>query len=54
MAILCPSKEPSPIAIKAREAGFKGLILPNKMPKKWLVNNLEVLGVENIQEVIGF
>lgn len=52
---IMPIKGALPIAIKAREAGFKGLILPKQNAKEAaVVNNLEVLGVENIQEVIGF
>ncbi len=44
-----------PIAIKAREEGFKGLILPKQNVKEAaIVNDLEVYGVENIVEVIDF
>jgi len=44
-----------PIAVKAREAGFKGIILPKQNAREAaIVNNLEVLGVENILEVINF
>ena len=44
-----------PIAIKAREMGFKGFILPkDNCREAAVVNNLEVYGVENIQEVIRF
>ena len=44
-----------PIAIKAKEEGFKGLILPKQNAKEAaVVNNLDVLGVENIKEVIEF
>ena len=44
-----------PIAVKAREAGFKGIILPKQNAREAaIVNNLEVLGVENIVEVINF
>ena len=50
-----PIKGALPIAIKAREAGFKGLILPKENAKEAaVVNNLEVYGVENIKEVIRF
>lgn len=52
---IMPIKGVLPIAIKAREAGFKGFILPKQNAKEAaVVNNLEVLGVENIKEVIGF
>lgn len=44
-----------PIAIKAREAGFKGLILPSENAREAaVVNNLDVLGVSNINEVVNF
>ncbi len=44
-----------PIAIKAREEGFKGFILPKQNAKEAaVVNNLEVFGVENIKQVINF
>ncbi|MFT4070770.1 MAG: YifB family Mg chelatase-like AAA ATPase [Dysgonamonadaceae bacterium] len=44
-----------PIAILAREKGFKGLILPEKNAKEAaVVNNLEVYGVKNIREVVDF
>ena len=44
-----------PIAIKAREDGFKGLIVPQANVKEAaVVNNLDVYGVGNIREVIEF
>lgn len=44
-----------PIAIKAREEGFKGLILPKENAlEAAVVDTLEVYGVENIKEVIDF
>lgn len=52
---LQPIKGVLPIAIKAREEGFKGIILPKQNTKEAaIVNNLEVYGVENIKEVIDF
>ena len=52
---LQPIKGALPIAVKAREAGFKGIILPKQNTREAaIVNNLEVLGVENIVEVINF
>ena len=52
---LQPIKGALPIAVKAREAGFKGIILPKQNAREAaIVNNLEVLGVENIVEVINF
>lgn len=52
---ILPIKGALPIAIKARELGFKGLILPKTNAKEaGVVNNLDVLGVENITEVVNF
>lgn len=50
-----PIKGSLPIAIKAREEGFKGLIVPQSNAREAaVVNNLEVFGVENIRQVIDF
>ncbi|HYD21107.1 MAG TPA: YifB family Mg chelatase-like AAA ATPase, partial [Flavipsychrobacter sp.] len=44
-----------PIAIQARAEKYKGLILPKENAREaGLVNNLDVYGVSNIQEVIDF
>ena len=44
-----------PIAIKAREEGFEGLIVPQQNAREAaVVNNLNVYGVTNIREVIEF
>ncbi len=52
---LQPIKGALPIAIKAHEEGFKGFILPKENAKEAaIVEGLEVYGVENISEVIGF
>lgn len=52
---LQPIKGVLPIAIKAREEGYKGFILPKQNAKEAaIVNDLEVYGVENIKEVIEF
>ena len=52
---LQPIKGALPIAIKAREEGFKGIILPKKNAREAaIVSELEVLGAENILEVIRF
>jgi magnesium chelatase family protein len=52
---LQPIKGVLPIAIKAREEGFKGFILPKQNAREAaVVNNLDVFGVENITEVIEF
>ena len=50
-----PIKGALPIAIKAREEGFKGFILPNDNAREAaIVDNLEVYGIDNIKEVIDF
>ncbi len=50
-----PMKGALPIAIQARQEGFKGLILPKVNAREAaVVNNLDVLGVENIKQVIDF
>ncbi len=52
---LNPIKGALPIAIKAREEGFKGLILPQQNAREAaVVNNLDVYGVTNIKDVILF
>ncbi|MDT0553566.1 YifB family Mg chelatase-like AAA ATPase [Urechidicola vernalis] len=52
---LQPIKGALPIAIKAREEGFKGFILPKQNVKEAaIVNGLDVYGVDNIQEVIDY
>ena len=44
-----------PIAIQARKEGFKGFILPRENAREAaVVDDLEIYGVENIQEVIDF
>ncbi|HRG52342.1 MAG TPA: magnesium chelatase domain-containing protein, partial [Bacteroidia bacterium] len=44
-----------PIAIKAKEEKFKGIILPKQnAPEAAIVSGLEVYGVETIAEVIDF
>ena len=51
---LQPIRGALPIAIKAREEGYKYLILPKENAKEAaIVDDLEVLGVENILEVIN-
>ncbi len=52
---LRPIKGVLPIAIKAQEEGFKGIILPFANAREAaVVNGLEVYGVENIKQVIDF
>ncbi len=52
---ILPIKGALPIAIMAKENGFKGFILPTENAKEAaVVEGLEVYGVENIRQVIGF
>ena len=52
---LQPIKGALPIAIKAREEGYKGFILPNQNVKEAaIVDGLEVYGVDNIKQVINY
>jgi len=52
---LQPIKGVLPIAIQAREEGFKGFILPKQNAREAaVVNNLEVYGVDSIKDVIDF
>lgn len=52
---LQPIKGVLPIAIKAREEGFKGIILPYQNAREAaIVNDVEIYGVENIKQVIDF
>lgn len=49
-----PIKGALPIAIKAREEGFKHFILPKENAKEAaIVNDLTILGADNIMEVIN-
>ncbi len=50
-----PIKGALPIAINARDAGFKGVILPMENTREAaVVDGLEVYGVSNITQLIGF
>ncbi len=50
-----PIKGALPIAIQARKENFKGLIVPKQNAKEaGMVNNLQVYGVEHINDVIAF
>jgi len=52
---LQPIKGALPIAIKAREEGFKGFLLPKQNAKEAaVVSDLNVYAIENIKEVIDF
>lgn len=52
---ILPIRGALPIAIKAREEGFKKLIVPKaNVAEAAVVNNLEVYGAENLLEVVDF
>ena len=52
---LQPIKGALPIAIKAKEEGFKGFFLPIQNVKEAaIVSGLDVYGIENVQQVIDF
>ncbi len=52
---LRPIKGALPIAIQARAEKFKGIILPEQNAREAaIVNNLEVYGVSNLKEAVGF
>lgn len=52
---LQPVKGVLPIAIQAKEEGFKGIILPLQNTREAaIVDGLEVYGAENMKEVIDF
>ena len=52
---LQPIKGVLPIAIKAKEEGFKGFFLPQQNVKEAaIVSGLDVYGIENVMEVINF
>lgn len=52
---LRPIKGALPIAIQARKEKFKGIILPKENAcEAAIVNDLEVLGIENIREAVDF
>jgi magnesium chelatase family protein len=50
-----PIKGALPIAIQARKDGFKGLIVPKENAREAaMVNNLQVYGVEHLNDVVEF
>jgi len=50
-----PVRGALPIAIKAREEGFKGVFIPAENAREAaIVNGLDVYGVDHIKQVIGF
>ncbi len=52
---LNPVKGVLPIAIKAKQDGFKGIILPESNAREAaVVDGLDVIGLNNLAEVVGF
>jgi magnesium chelatase family protein len=52
---LRPIKGALPIAIEARKQQFKGFILPKENAgEAAIVNNLDIIGIETLEEAIGF
>ena len=52
---LRPIKGALPIAIQARREGYKGILLPKENSSEAaIVDNLEVYGIENLKEAVGF
>lgn len=52
---ILPVKGALPIAVQARKEKFKGFILPKQNAREAaIVNQLEVIGVENLREVVDF
>ncbi len=52
---LQPIRGALPIAIEAKKKGFKGIILPKQnAPEAAIVSGIDVYGIENIMEVIGY
>ncbi len=52
---ILPVKGALPIAIKAKEEGYKGVILPkSNIDEAAIVEGIEILGVSSIKDVIGF
>lgn len=50
-----PIKGALPIAIQAKEDGFKGIILPSANAREAaIVSELNILGVERLSQVVGF
>ena len=44
-----------PMAIKAKEAGYKGIILPKEnAPEAAVVGDIDVIGAENLSQVVDF
>ena len=55
MVPLQPVKGVLPIALRAREEGFKGVIVPVKNAREAaVVEGLDVYGMENLGDVVDF
>ncbi|MDW8289009.1 MAG: magnesium chelatase domain-containing protein, partial [Flammeovirgaceae bacterium] len=53
--LLRPIKGVLPIAVEARKQGFKGFVLPKENASEAaIVNQLAIIGVENIQQAVHF
>lgn len=53
--VVRPIKGALPIAIEARKQGFKGFILPKENAREAaIVNNLDIIGVETLEEAIRY
>ncbi len=53
--VLRPIKGALPIAIQSRKENFKGFVLPKSNEREAaIVNNLDIIGVETLQEAIDF
>lgn len=52
---ILPIKGALPIAIRAREEGYEGIIIPKQNAREAaVVNNLQVYGVEHLRDVVDF
>ena len=52
---LNPIKGVFPMAIRAKEAGFEGIVIPKANAKEaGVVSGLDVIGAENLVQVVGF
>lgn len=50
-----PMKGVLPIAIKAKQEGYKGIILPKlNAPEAAIVGDMEIYGIDNLREIVDF
>lgn len=50
-----PMKGVLPIAIKAKQEGYKGIILPKlNAPEAAIVGEMEIYGIDNLREIVDF